>query len=123
MADHGRPRRSPFRYLAPLALAATCAGVYLIVSHSVRSNSEPHAGSPSSAHRNRPGARTVGRSPTSPTQTSTTGAGAASYVVRPGDTLSAIALRTHVSVATIERLNPGAAANALRVGERLRLRR
>jgi len=44
-------------------------------------------------------------------------------VVRAGDTLSEIALRTHVSVTTIERLNPRVTANSLQVGQRLRLRR
>jgi len=126
MADHWRPRRSPFRYLAPLALAATCAGIYLIVSNGVRSNPAPQGGSPNTTQRNSTGTGTgsgTGTSHGSPTGTSTTGTTPASYVVRSGDTLSAIALRTRVPIATIERLNPGVAANALRVGQRLRLRR
>jgi LysM repeat protein len=122
MADRWRPRRRPSRYLAPLALAATCAGIYLIVSHGVRSNSTPQGGSPNTTQHNSPGGRT-GTSTTSSTRTTTTGTGVSYYVVRSGDTLSAIAVQTHVPVATIERLNPGIAANALRVGQRLRLRR
>ena len=122
MADRWRPRRSPSRYLAPLALAATCAGIYLIVSHGLRSNSTPHSGPSSTSQRNPSGAHTS-TSHAAQTGTSTTNTTATTYVVRSGDTLSAIALRTHVSVATIERLNPGVAANALRVGQTLRLRR
>ena len=122
MADHWRPRRNPSRYLAPLALAAICAGVYLIVSHGLRTSSAPHDGSPTAAQHNSPSSHD-GTSRASGTNTSTTDTGAASYVVRSGDTLSAIALRTHVPMATIERLNPGVTANALRVGQRLRLRR
>lgn len=122
MADRWPPRRRPSRFLAPLALAATCAGVYLIVSHGVRSNSTPQSGSTNTTQHNSPGGHT-GTSTTPSTRTSTTGTGATFYVVRSGDTLSAIALATHVPVATIERLNPGLSANALRVGQRLRLRR
>ncbi len=122
MADRWRPRRSPSRFLAPLALAATCAGIYLIVSHGLRSSSTPHGGSSNTSQRNPSGART-GTSRAPRTGTSTTDTTATTFVVRSGDTLSAIALRTHVPIATIERLNPGVAANALRVGQRLRLRR
>lgn len=43
------------------------------------------------------------------------------YVVRPGDTLAAIARRTGMSVPAIVSLNPGVNPNALRVGERLRI--
>jgi lysozyme len=105
-----------------LALAATCAGIYLIVSHGLRSNSAPHGGSTNTSQRN-PAVTRTGTSTAPRTGTSTTDTTATTYVVRSGDTLSAIALRTHVSLATIERLNPGVAANALRVGQTLRLRR
>jgi len=119
MADR-RPRRSPSRYLAPLALAATLAGIYLIVSNGVHSESTP----PSSGTSSVPQSTGSGSGTTHTTQTtSASSGGSASYTVRSGDTLSEIALRTGVSVATIERLNPGIAANSLRVGQRLRLRR
>lgn len=121
MAERGRPHRSPSRYLAPLALAATLAGVYLIVSDSLHASSGSHAGTSTSAPQQ--GSTATGTATSETAQTTTGGAEAAFYVVRAGDTLSAIALRTHVPVATIERLNPGVAANALRVGQRLRLRR
>ena len=119
MADRRRRRRSSSRYLAPLALAATFAGVYLIVSNGVHSSS-PHAGGSANASQ---------RSSSSGSGGSQTGTGFGSargpksYVVRAGDTLSEIALRTHVSVTTIERLNPRVTANSLQVGQRLRLRR
>jgi LysM repeat protein len=41
------------------------------------------------------------------------------YVVQRGDSFSAIAERTHTSVAALERLNPGVSPTALRVGQRL----
>jgi hypothetical protein len=48
--------------------------------------------------------------------------GPASYVVRAGDTLAAIAGRTHVPVARLLALNPRISPTALFIGERLRLR-
>jgi LysM repeat protein len=120
MADRRRPRRSSSRYLAPLALAATCAGIYLIVSNGLHSGSSPQgSGNASASHRSPSrsgpgGSPATGRSPAS---------GPRFYVVRSGDTLSEISVRTHVPVATIQRLNPRITANSLQVGQRLRLRR
>ena len=45
------------------------------------------------------------------------------YVVKPGDSLSTISVKTGVSVATLESLNPRADPNALQAGERLTLRK
>jgi spore germination protein YaaH len=44
------------------------------------------------------------------------------YVIRPGDTLSTISVKTGVSVPTLENLNPSVDPNALQTGQRLRLR-
>jgi LysM domain len=46
----------------------------------------------------------------------------ASYVVQNGDTLTSIAHRTGVSVAGIQRLNPGVDPQILIAGEKLKLR-
>jgi len=48
---------------------------------------------------------------------------ARSYVVKSGDSLSAISARTGVSVDALQRLNPDADPQALHVGERLKLTR
>ena len=47
------------------------------------------------------------------------------YVVKPGDTLSAIAAKTNVSMTSLTSLNPSLATspNSLQTGQRLRLRR
>jgi hypothetical protein len=45
------------------------------------------------------------------------------YVVRSGDSLSSISVRTGVTVATLESLNPGVDPAALQAGQRLRLHR
>jgi Tfp pilus assembly protein FimV len=44
------------------------------------------------------------------------------YRVRAGDTLAAIAVRTHIPVARLRRLNPAVQPTALFIGQRLRLR-
>jgi Tfp pilus assembly protein FimV len=44
------------------------------------------------------------------------------YHVRAGDTLAAIAVRTHIPVAELQRLNPTVKPTALFIGQRLRLR-
>lgn len=46
----------------------------------------------------------------------------AAYTVKSGDTLTSIAHRTGVSVARIQRLNPGVDPQILISGERLKLR-
>ena len=47
------------------------------------------------------------------------------YVIRPGDTLSTISVKTGVPVATLEALNHGVTSdpNALQTGQSLRLHR
>jgi LysM repeat protein len=70
---------------------------------------------------------------TTPTNTSTSTVGSTtkstsrfahrrSYTVKPGDTLGAIAIRTGVSVATLEDLNPGLDPQGLVAGQKLKLR-
>jgi len=44
------------------------------------------------------------------------------YRVRAGDTLAAIAARTHIPVARLRRLNPAVQPTALFIGQRLLLR-
>ena len=45
------------------------------------------------------------------------------YVVKSGDTLSAISIKTGVSLVTIQRLNPKLDADTLHAGQRVRLSR
>jgi LysM repeat protein len=48
--------------------------------------------------------------------------GPQTVVVRSGDTLEAIAVRTGTTVAVLTRLNPGLDPELLRVGQRIRVR-
>jgi LysM repeat protein len=114
--EHGREydrgamaTRSPARYLAPIALIVTIAGMYLIVHHATVSR-----GSSTNASHANAGGHAVGvRTRQSPLF----------YSVRQGDNLSAIAARTHVSLTTLEALNPSLDPNSLQTGQRIRLRR
>ena len=96
------------RLLALIALAAVAAGVYLIV-HSGLSHHAP----------------TPQRSTLSPAVTSSRHHHRAPrfYVVRSGDTLSAISIRTNVAIFRLTQLNPGLSPNSLQTDQRLRLRR
>ena len=60
--------------------------------------------------------------PTKPTaRKSSTTKRRRSYTVKTGDTLSAISVKTGVSLATIERLNPKLDADTLHAGQKVRL--
>lgn len=91
---------------AALALAAAAVATAMVVQGSSRTH--PHAASTTGA-----------------TSARTTGAKrprAHFWIVRPGQTLSEIVLRTGVSTAEIERLNPGLNPDSLLIGQRVRVR-
>jgi len=128
MADRLRPRRNPARYLAPLALAATIAGVYLVTENALDTTPKPRSTHPASTARRSPGTGKAHAShPKAAGSGSTTSpasnAGPAYYTVRAGDNLSIIAARTGVSVSTLLALNHGVSPSSLQIGQRLRLRR
>jgi LysM repeat protein len=109
--------RNTGRLLAPIAIIAVAVGVYLIVHGNVATHSTTTIHSTSDrvvhtrSHRSR--AHTAGKP-----------AKASFYVVRAGDTLSAIATRSGVSLSRIEALNPSLTSPySLHTGQRLRLRR
>ncbi len=113
-----RNRRNPARYLALVALAAVLTAIYLVAHQALDAtgtqgsvNAQAHTGTT----RSRRGSSTT-------TTTATTHASPEFYVVRAGDSLSEIASRAGVSLATIEALNPHLNANQLQPGQRVRLR-
>jgi LysM repeat protein len=102
--------RNSARFLAPLALAAVALGVYLVVHSTlaphptITTSSTVSAGHPGATRRRKLGPKF--------------------YVVKPGDTLSAISARTKVSLTRLTTLNPALSAPYnLQTGQRLRLRR
>ena len=122
-------RRSPARWLGPLALLAALAAVFAIVSATtgVEGSSDP---APQAAEEQKKDAGSTTTSTdrqttsTGETNTSTTPAsGRKTYTVRPGDTLAGIAESTGVSVEEIQELNPGVDSNSLSIGQDLKLAR
>lgn len=111
--------RSPVRFLAPLALLGFVLALLLIVSHS--SSDSGSAGNDSKSAQEQP-------TPTSASKNggnSSTGKakGPRFYVVKVGDTPSAIAEKTGVALTTIEQLNPSLDPQALSPGARIKLRK
>jgi LysM repeat protein len=101
--------------LAPLAIVAFAIAFLIVVSNSGTSSNKNGSGATSSA------------SSTTPTGTSTTRrtsrfAHRRTYTVRTGDTLGSIAIKTGVSVTSLEDLNPGLDPEGLVAGQKLKLR-
>lgn len=107
-------RRSPARYLAPLAVVAVAVAFYGVLKHNLSDSGNDK--SPPAAERS--GAQTndaVDRKSSQKRKRKT-------YVVKPGDTPSAIAEKTGVPLAVIERLNPDLDPQLLAPGTKIKLR-
>jgi len=108
-------RRSPARFLAPLAVVGVGVALYAVLSHGL---SDTSSDKPSSTQ----------RSGATSTATATRKSKAAkkrkrkTYVVKSGDTPSAIAEKTGVPLAEIERLNPDLDPQLLSPGTKIKLR-
>jgi len=97
--------RKSARFLAPIALVAVIAGTYVIVHKGLTTKSTP-THHPASRHR--PKGKYARKR---------------FYVIQGGDSMTSIAAKTGVALATLESLNPSVDPNALQTGQRLRLRR
>jgi LysM repeat protein len=113
MSDHGRPRRSPARLLAPAALLLAIGAVGYVVTSSTDSGDAD--GGDSANRTTEPRPRPNGREQRRRPQRTF-------YRVRLNDTLGLIAEQTGVPVERIEALNPDLDPQNLIVGQRIRLR-
>jgi LysM repeat protein len=109
-----RRRRRIGRWLAPVALITCAVAVYAVVDNTLlKDDSASSSGGPQQT--------------TTTKTTSKKGTKARkrrrAYVVKSGDTLSAISIKTGVSMTTIQRLNPKLEADTLHAGQRVRLSR
>jgi len=98
--------RSPWRYLAPLALLGVILAIGLVLQAGL--NKRHDAATPQTIPVSIARHRTTHKH---------------FYVVKAGDTLSGISLKTGVSIGTLEALNPRVDPGALQAGERLKLTR
>jgi LysM repeat protein len=110
-----RRRRRIGRWLAPVALITCAVAVYAVVDNTLLKDDS---------------ASSTNGSTQQTTTTKSTSKKAAkgrkrrrTYVVKAGDTLSAISIKTGVSMTTIKRLNPKIQADTLHAGQRVRLSR
>jgi LysM repeat protein len=108
-------RRSPARLLAPLALVGFVFALVVVVKGSLP---EDGGGKPAAKGGNNPAAT----SPAKATATPKASKKPRTYVVKPGDTPSSIAVKTGVTLADIERLNPDLDPQLLAPGDRIKLR-
>lgn len=107
-----RRRRTPARWLAPLALVTCAVAVYAVVNNTMSDESSSQG--------------TTTTQSTTRTKTTSTGSKhkrKRTYIVKSGDTLSAISIKTGVSLATLEQLNPKLDADTLHTGQKVRLSR
>jgi LysM repeat protein len=108
-----RDRNTPARVLAVLALVGALLATVVIVAGSVGGdgNGHGHHGRHANHHAKH---KKSGKGKQVKTP--------ATYVVQSGDTLTAIAAKTGVSVAEIQQLNPSIDPQILVEGQRLKLR-
>ena len=105
-----KPRPGVAHYAAPVALLAGVTIAVLLI-HSALGG---HRGSTTA---------TTTIATTSRTTTGTPRSAAKKYyVVQTGDTFGTIAAKVGVTVERLQALNPGVSSNALRVGQKLRIR-
>jgi LysM repeat protein len=102
--------RSPARLLAPLALVACAIAILVIVNGSSGGSSD---------------SKTSSTATTAPSTSTTAKQGSKkarrTYVVKPGDVMSQIAVKTGVPLDTLLQLNPNVDAQSLHVGQKLKL--
>jgi len=109
-----RRRRRIGRWLAPVALITCAVAVYAVVDNTLLKDD--------SASSNGSTQQTTSTKSTSKKGTKARKRRRA-YVVKSGYTLSAISIKTGVSMLTIKRLNPKIQADTLHAGQRVRLSR
>ena len=100
--------RRPARIFAPLCLVACAVAVLLIVNANKDSGGSKDGNTPA-------------QTSTVTTTKQSTKKSRKRYTVKPGDVLSAIAIKTGVPLDTLIRLNPGVDAQSLQTGQRLKL--
>ena len=107
-----KPRPGIAHYAAPVAFLAGVTIAVLLVHSALDHHTRA----------------TTTTAPTTITTASTTTkrpakrAGRRFYVVQSGDSFGTIAAKEGISVAQLEALNPGVSSNALRVGQKLRIK-
>ena len=118
-----RARRSPARFLAPLALIAVIVALLAIVSGNGNSSGNSSATTASTTTPSTTTATQKKSSSKSKDKTTTgTTSGPKTYTVKVGDTLGGIAAKTGVPLSKIQELNPDVDPHTMNAGQQIRLR-
>jgi LysM repeat protein len=105
--------KAPARVLAFVALAAALVAILLVISSSVGDEDGKRGGNRVQKQQ---------KKERNPDKKQSDGKQPAVYIVQSGDTLTAIAVETGVSVAELQELNPGIDPQILVSGQKLKLR-
>jgi LysM repeat protein len=112
MTNHGR--RSPARFLAPLALLVVVVAVLVTISNAnLGDDSSGKSGESTTEQTSAPEKQT-----TTPKRQRLR----RNYTIKTGDTLGAIAEKTGLTVARLQELNPTLDPQALVAGQKIKLR-
>jgi len=117
-----RTRRSPARFLAPLALIVVLVAFLSIVS-SGGGGSSTSSDTGRSTTQATTAKKAVSSSAKNKTSTTTVKkAGKRFYIVQTGDTLGAIADKSGIPLETIQSLNPDVDPHSMTTGQKIRLK-
>lgn len=116
-----RTRRSPARFLAPLALIAVVVALLAIISGSGGGGgtSTSESTTTTSSAQTSTSTTTSKQAKKKPAKSTDTGK---TYTVQVGDTLGGIANKTGVPLQQIEALNPDVDPHAMTTGQEIRLK-
>jgi LysM repeat protein len=117
-----RTRRSPARFLAPLALIGVLIAFLMIVNGSSTNSSSPSEDSTTTPTATTTSTKTKSSTSTTRTAVKKTTSGSRTYTVQVGDTLGGIADKTGVPLERIETLNPNVDPHAMVTGQKIRLK-
>jgi LysM repeat protein len=112
-----RPRRTPLRWLAPLALVACLFAVYSVVDAGLSTDDSATTRSSGEGSSTAKGSTTVAER----SKRKRDSGRARTYTVKPGDTLSSIAEKTGLTLARVQALNPELDSQSLQTGQRVKL--
>lgn len=116
-----RTRRSPARFLPPLALIAVLVAFMAIIGGSGDNGGNDREEPTTSAAQTSTASSGTGSATTKTTARKKARAKAKTYTVQVGDTLGGIASKTGVPLATIEELNPDVDPHSMVAGQKIKL--
>jgi LysM repeat protein len=112
-----RRRRSPARWLAPVAILACAFAIYSVVDHELGSGSKSDKTSSTKTGTDTDTGTTTTGKRKSTKKAKTT------YTVKSGDSFSSIAAKTGVDAGSLQEANPKVDPSALHPGQKLKLPR